>query len=136
MTSFSLLAKTTSPIPIIASKAVYHSFGSGLAFKGWTYATATITLTPEYLLPDSNPELIPCLDTRCGVTLVDKSWLSKHLPTQKINTMSTSLKFRGIRASKHESREFAAFLLYFPGKNNTGQLVYIFLTCEIHLVKD
>lgn len=50
--------------------------------------------------------------------------------------MSTPLKVRGIRASKHKSREFAAISLYFPGKNNTGQLVYTSLTCEIHLVED
>ena len=50
--------------------------------------------------------------------------------------MSTSLKVRGIGASKHKSGEFAAFSLYFPGKNNIGQLVYASLTCEIHLVED
>lgn len=136
MTSFSLFADTTFSIPIIASKAVHQSFGSGLAFRGWIYATATITLTPKHLLPDSNPESIACLDTGCEVTLIDKSWLLKHLPTQKINTMSTPLKVRGIGASKHKLRKFAALSLYFPGKNNTGQLVYTFLTCKIHLVKD
>ena len=72
----------------------------------------------------------------CEVTLVDKGWLSKHLPIQKIKTMSTPLKVRRIGAFKHKSREFAALSLYFPGKNNIGQLVYAFLTCEIHLVKD
>ena len=136
MTSPFLLAEATSPILIIASKALHQSFGSGLAFRGWTYATATITLTPEYLPPDSNTESTACFDTGCGVTLVDKGWLSKHLPTKKINTMSTSLKVRGIGASKHESGEFAALSFYFPGKNNTGQLVHTSLTCEIHLVED
>lgn len=50
--------------------------------------------------------------------------------------MSTTLKVREIGASKHKSGEFAALLLYFPGKNKVGQLVYAFLTCQIHLVKD
>lgn len=50
--------------------------------------------------------------------------------------MSTLLKISGIGASKHKSREFAALLLYFSGKNNTEQLIYAFLTCEIHLVKN
>ena len=135
VTSPSLPAEATSPIPIIASKAVHQFFSSGLAFRGWTYATAIITLTPRHLPPDFNPKSTACLDTGCGVTLVDKGWLSKHLPTQKINTMSTPLKVRGIRASKHESGEFAALSLYFPGKNNTGQLVYASITCEINLVK-
>ncbi len=76
----SLLAQAPSPIPVIASKAVHQSFGSGLAFRGWTYATTLITLTLEHLLPDSDPDSTACLDTGCGVTLVDKAWLSKCLP--------------------------------------------------------
>ncbi len=50
--------------------------------------------------------------------------------------MSTPLKVRGIGASKYKSGEFGALSLYFPGKNNARQLVYAFLTCEIHLVED
>ncbi len=125
-----------SAIPIIPSKTVHQSFSSGLAFRGWTYATATVTLAPDHLPPDSNLKSTACLDTGYGVTLVDKNWLTKNLPTQKISTMSTPLKVRGIGASKHESREFAALSLYFPEKNNAGQLVYASITCEIHLVED
>ncbi len=50
--------------------------------------------------------------------------------------MSTPLQVRGIKASKHKSEEFAALSLYFLGKNNAGQLVYVSLTCEIHMVED
>lgn len=42
----------------------------------------------------------------------------------------------GIRASKYKSEEFATLSLYFPRRNNAGQLVYAFLICEIHLIKD
>ena len=45
------------------------------------------------------------------------------------------MKVRDISASKHESLEFAALSLYFPGKNDVGNLVYASLQCEIHLVK-
>lgn len=76
----SLPAQAASSIPIITSKPVHQSFGFGLAFRGWTYATALVTLIPEHLLPDSVPNSISCLDTGCGVTLVNKAWLSKHLP--------------------------------------------------------
>lgn len=54
---------------------------------------------------------------------------------QKVNTMSTPLQVRGIAASKHKSRDFAALFLYFLGRNDAGQQVYASLTCEIHLVK-
>lgn len=98
-----LPTQTALFIPIIASKAVHQFFGSGLVFRGWTYTTTLITLTPEHLPPDSDPESTACLDAGCEVTLVEKVWLLKRLPMQKINTMSTSLKVRGIRASKHKS---------------------------------
>ncbi len=49
--------------------------------------------------------------------------------------MSTLLKVRGIGASKHESLEFTALSLYFPNKTDVGDLVYIALQCEIHLVE-
>ena len=131
----SLPAQAPLPIPVIASKAVHRFFGSELAFRSWTYATTLITFIPEHLSPDSDPNSTAYLDTGCGVTLVDKAWLLKHLPIQNVNTMSTSLKVRGIGASKHKSGEFAALSLYFPGRNNAGQQVYASLTCEIHLVE-
>ena len=49
--------------------------------------------------------------------------------------MSTPLKVRSIVASKHESSEFAVLSLYFPGKNNVGDLVYALLQYEIYLVE-
>lgn len=49
--------------------------------------------------------------------------------------MSTLLKIRGINALKHKSAKFPVLSLYFPGKNNTEQLVYAALNCEIHLVE-
>lgn len=54
---------------------------------------------------------------------------------QKINTISTPLKIRGIRVFKHESGEFATLFLYFLGRNNTCQQVYTSLTYKIHLIE-
>lgn len=136
MTSPSFSAEATSSIPIITSKAIHQFFGFGLVFRGWIYATATITLTPKHLPLNSNSKSIACVDTGCGVILVDKGWLLKYLLTQKINIMSTLLKVRRIEASKYKSRKFTALSLYFSGKNNVGQLVYTSLTYKIHLVKD
>lgn len=55
-------------IPIIDSKTEHQSFGSELAFRGWTFASAPITLTSEHLPSDSNANSIACLDTGCGIT--------------------------------------------------------------------
>lgn len=125
----------SSSIPVIVSKAVHTSLGSGFSFRGWTYVTAAITLAPEQLSQGSDFDSTACLDTGCRVTLVDKHWLLKRLPDQKISTMSTPLKVKGIGASKHKSSKFAALFLYFPGKNAVEDLVYAALRCEIYLVE-
>lgn len=114
---------------------MHASLELGFGFRGWTYATIAVTLAPEHLPQNSDPDSTACFDTGCGVTLVDRHWLLKRLPGQKINTMSTSLKVKGIGASKHKSSEFAALSLYFSGKNDVGDLVYALLQCEIHLVE-
>lgn len=106
-------------ISIVMSKVIHQSLRSGFGFRGWTYTIASITLTSEHLPPNSNLDSTTCLDTDCGVTLVDQNWLLKHLPQQKISILSILLKVRGIGASMHESVAFAALSLYFPGKNNT-----------------
>lgn len=99
------------------------------------YAIATITLVSDYLPLNSNLKSIAYLDIKYGIILVDKTWLSKHLPMYKINIILTFFKIGKIRASKYKLGEFLTFLLYFPDKNNAGQLVYAFLTCEIHSVE-
>ena len=109
--------------------------GSGLAFREWTYATAAVTLVPQVMPLDSDPSATACLDTGCGVTLVDKDWLLRQLPDQKIKEMSTPLRVREIGASKHESAQFAELSLFLPGENEEGQKVYASIRCELHLVE-
>lgn len=60
-------------ISIIAFMAIYQSFGSGLVFKGWTYAITAITLDSYCLPQNSDPKLMVCLDTDSGVTFIDKN---------------------------------------------------------------
>lgn len=64
-------------------------------------------------------------------------WLAfKILFYKKISIISILLKVKGIKASKYKSRKFATLLLYFLKRNNAASLVYVFLICKIHLVKD
>ena len=109
--------------------------GSGLAFQGWTYTTAAVTLVPRVLPLKRDPSATACLNTGCGVTLVDKNWLLRQLPDQKIKEMSTPLKVRGIGTSKYKSAQFAEVALFLPGESNKGQKVYASIRCELHLVK-
>ena len=128
-------AAPNSPIPIITSKSVVPAMGSGLAFQGWTYATAAVTLVPQVLLLETDPTATACLDTGCSVTLVDKDWLLRQLPHQKIKKMSTPLKVRGIGTSKYKSVQFAEVALFLPGESSEGQRVYASIRCELHPVK-
>lgn len=131
----SSFTQLSSSILVIASTAIYQLFDLSLAFRSWIYATIAITLDPHRLPQNSDPESMACFDTGCKVTLIDKGWLLRYFPKQKISTMSTLLKVRGIRASRHESKEFVALSLYFLGKNSARKLVYALLRYKIHLVK-
>lgn len=124
-----------SPRPILCSAAKLSTPGSSLAFRGWSYATTSITFDPALLPAISNPDTSICLDTGCGVSLVDKTWLAKKHPSQKISTMPVPLKVRGIGASRHESKEFALTTLYIPGLDREGSEVYTCIKCELHLVE-
>ena len=124
-----------SPIPIITSKSVVPAMGSGLAFRGWTYATPVVTFLPQVLPLESYPSATACLNTGCGVTLVDKDWLLRQLPNQKIKEMSTPFKVRGIGSSKHKSTQFAELCFFLLEEDNKGQKVYASIRYELHLVE-
>lgn len=74
------------------------------------------------------------LDTSCRVTLVERDWLTKKLPSQKISRMLVLLKVRGISTSKHKSVYFVVIILYIPGTDKKSREVYTFIICKLHLV--
>lgn len=79
------------------------AIGSDLASRRWTYTTVAITLIILVFLFKLDPSTIACLDTGCAVTLIDKVWLLRQHPQQKIKEISIFLKVRGIGSLKHES---------------------------------
>lgn len=68
------------------------------------------------------------------MTLVDKEWLCKHTPDEKILKMAVPLRVHGIGTSKHESDEFVSMAIYFLGVDKHKQLVYACIHREMHLV--
>lgn len=94
-----------------------------------------VTLVSQILLLDSDANATACLDTGCGVTLVDKAWLLQQLSNQKIKGMSTPLKIKGIGGSKHKSAQFAKLSFFFLGENDKRQKVYASLSYELYLVE-
>ena len=94
-----------------------------------------VTLVPQVLPLKSDRSATACLDTSCGVTLVNKDWLLWQLPGQKIKKMSTPLRVREIMALRQKSNQFAELSLFFSGENGKGEMVYASIKCELHLVK-
>lgn len=64
---------------VIESSAPATELGTGFAFRSWNYAIASIKLAPEGRVDEI------CLDTGCGVSLVDRAWLFKNLPDCKFS---------------------------------------------------
>ena len=124
------------PRPILCSAAKLSAPGSGLAFRDWSYTTTLITFDPALLPAVSNPDTSVCLDTGCGVSLVDKTWLAKKHPFQKISTMPVPLKVKGIGTSRYESNKFAFTTLYILGLDQEGSEVYAYIKCKLYLVED
>lgn len=94
-----------------------------------------VTFFPRILQLESDPSATVCLDIGCDVTLVDKDWLLRQLPDQKIKEMSIPLNIRGIGASKHKSAQFVELFLFLSGKNDEKQKVYASFKCKLHLVE-
>lgn len=128
------LSQLSSPIPVFQSKAIFETSGSGFVFCGWSYATAAVTLVPSAIPDHTSPAKSCFLDTGCGVTLVDRSWVAQQLPNQKISKIAIPLKVRGIDSAKHNSNEFVSVSLYFLGRDKSKQLVYARINRKLHFV--
>ena len=130
---------SATPLPapvvhrIIKSTASTEAVGSGYTFKGWNYATATVSLTLGEIPLHIDMTSLCYLDKGCGVILVDRTWLFEKAPTEKILKMATPLKVRDIGASRHESDEFVSMSLYFPGVNSADRPAYAHVHRELHL---
>lgn len=120
--------------PFLKFIAKLYTPGSGLTFRGWSYPTTAIIFDPTALPSIADSNSLVYLDTRCGVTLVDKVWFAKKLPSQKISVMPMPLKLKGIGTSKYKSREFAFTTIYILGIDKQGRKVYAFISCKLHLV--
>lgn len=102
--------------------------GIDFGFRGWNYAMAKVRLSQT----EEDDDV--CLDTDCGVTLIDRLWLMKLLPQVVISRMSSPLKVRGVGSSQHETSEYIITSSYFPGVDEGGNKVLACIRREIHVV--
>lgn len=124
----------SSSRPVLCSAAKLSAPGSGLVFRDWSYVTTSITFDPAILPAISDFDTSVYLDIGCEVSLVNKAWLAKKHPSQKINTMPVPLKVKGIGASRYKLREFALTTFYMLGLDKGGSEVYTCVQCELYLV--
>ena len=135
------ISTTSEKSPLITSKKDCYleiiespndaELGSGFCYRPWNYAYISMKLVPKYESTDT------CLDTRCGVSLVDKAWLLSLLPDAKILRIASPLRVRGVGTNKHETNAFVVIPVYFPGKRDGSEdevLAYIYR--EFHIVND
>ena len=127
----SIVSESTSNtcLPVIESTAPSTDLGSGFAFRGWNFAEVNVKISPN---ADTTAV---CLDTGCGVTLIDRQWLADLLPDLAIKRMSSPLRVRGVGTSKHETNEFAIVPVFLPGKKD-GKQVLACIRREVHIVDD
>lgn len=95
-----------------------------------------VALQPAEIPDNPDTSSSCCLNTGCGVTLVDRTWLLQKLPNVKLSKMSTPLKVRGIRSSRHESNEFALTALFFMRKDTAKRVVFARIDRKLHLVDE
>lgn len=122
--------KPQDKVAIITSMASTSDQGSGLGFRSWNFLQAFIKLIPLM------KAILVCLDTGCGATLADRSWILTILPNVQIKKMDTALRVKGIGPTTHESMEFIVIPVYFPGTTKNGVKALASITREIHLVDD
>lgn len=113
VTTYSKIATSVSPWPIIKFVAKLSAPGSGLAFRGCSFAPAVVMFDPALPPIKSNSYSLVCLNTDYRVTLVNRIYLLKNAPNQKINVMPVLLKVRGISILKHELKMFALAVFSF-----------------------
>ena len=123
---------TSATLPdIVESNASKKDLGNGFAFRSWTYAKI-----PVRLLPNAE-DVEVCVDSGCGVTLIDRTWMLSLIPGVKIHKMASPLKVRGLGTSKHETSEYITNPLYLPAvEKDTAREVLACIHRELHVVED
>ena len=79
LTNFTDAEKSTaSNLVIIESTASIKELGNDFIFRSWTYVIVAVKLSLEAALEEVY------IDIGCGVTLIDRAWLSTILPNTTI----------------------------------------------------
>jgi hypothetical protein len=112
--------------PIIITSQADAVPGTGYEFRKYNFLEIGI-----WLAIDSDATW-GCLDTGCGMSLVDVDWITERLPQLRIINRASSVRVRGIGSQSHVSNSFIVMTMYFPNSDGS-KLAKI--TRELHLVE-
>ncbi len=118
------------PLRVVESNASRADIGSGVAFRGWTYAQIAVRLDP------TGKDFHVCSDTGASVTLIDRAWLLSEIPNVEISKMAFPVSVRGLGTSRHQTDEYVLVPFYCPGVDENGQKALACIRRELHIVDD
>ena len=112
---------------IVSSTAPASQAPPGYAFRGRRYAQVLLKLgSPQ------NEAKTVCVDTGCGMSLIDRKFLKEFAPTASISIMPTPMTVRGIGDKQHNANQFATLDFYLP----TASHLVAHFKREIHIVDE
>lgn len=114
-------------LELIESTAL-SSPSNGMAFRSWHYLTGLFSLSQE-AIPESG-----CLDTGCPMSMGDRLFLKRLMPSYKTEKHEAPITLRGIGTNRHSTNEWTRLSFFMKGRTPEGKPVIIKFTREIHVV--
>ncbi|KAI5840230.1 hypothetical protein DFP73DRAFT_482957 [Morchella snyderi] len=115
-------------IPRIVESKAPKIPGNGYAFRDYNFLEIAVRIAPN------SDDLWVCLDTGCGVSLIDKEWIRKFLPDAVILNRPSAVNVRGLGDAIHASSQYMVLQLSLPGIDEKGESVVRQINREFHLV--
>ena len=110
----SVTTEDATDLPEKVSSAPPLGIGTGMGYRGYTYAIAPIRLSRSAKAESC------CLDTGCSASLIDREFLKKQDPSASIRTMATPLRINGISGNQHTTSEYIVATLRILGQDEYG----------------
>src|SRR5438477_8984526 len=123
----SVTTEDATDLPEKVSSAPPLGIGTGMGYRGYTYAIAPIQLSRSAKAESC------CLDTGCSASLIDREFLKKQDPSASIRTMATPLRINGISGNQHTTSEYVVATLRILGQDEYGPAEAL-ITRELHIV--
>ncbi len=88
------------------------NISTGQAFRKYCYSRVNIKLTA------TSKVIVVCIDSGCGVSLIDEAIINQFLPDTPIRTMAAPIEVSGIGSDRHQTDRYVIAPLYISGKDD------------------